>query len=208
MEESRDGEHTFSVILFDLGNVLVRVDYAAFLRTLGFDHKMSEKELYRLLEVDSRAYETGKVSPQEYHAALNRKLGTTYTFEQFTKAWISILPEAVPEMPELAERLAPEYRLMILSNTNELHFRHMMELLPVLHRFERFFLSFKIGYLKPDPAIYNYVLSQVDVPANRLLFIDDLEANIEAAKNAGMSGIVFRGADSLQQDLQRLNVLQ
>ncbi len=196
----------FSIIIFDLGNVLVRVDYPAFLRTLGFDHTMSGEELYRLLEVDSRAYETGKVSPREYLAALNEKLGTRYSFKQFERAWRSILPEAVPGMPELVERLAREYRLMILSNTNELHFRHMMELLPFLRHFERFFLSFEIGYLKPEPAVYNHVLSEVGIPPDRFLFIDDLEPNIEAARNAGMSGIVFRGVELLRKDLERLKV--
>lgn len=111
-------------------------------------------------------------------------------------------------MPELVEHLVPEYRLMLLSNTNQLHFRYVMELLPVLKKFERYFLSYEIGFLKPEPAIYNYVLSKLDIPANRLLFIDGREANIEAAKNAGISGIVFRGVDALQQDLRGLNILQ
>jgi len=206
MKKQAPAEKRFSIIMFDFGGVLVRLDYQAFLRTLGFDHTMSGEELYNLLEVDSRAYETGKVGPEEYLAALNRKLSTSYTFEKFVSAWNSILAEAIPGMPELVQRLAREYRLMILSNTNELHFRHMMELLPVLRHFERFFLSFKIGHLKPDPAVYNHVLSEVGVPADRFLFIDDLEPNIDAARNAGMSGIVFRGVDSLRNDLERLKV--
>jgi FMN phosphatase YigB (HAD superfamily) len=50
-------------------------------------------------------------------------------------------------------------------------------------------------------------LDHVDVPARRILFIDDLEKNIQAAREVGMHGIVFRGIESAQAELQRLNVI-
>ena len=207
MQVSSKAPHSFSIILFDLGNVLVKVDYPAFLRALRFDHKMSERDLYTLLEEDSRAYETGKVNPEEYLRVVNAKLGTSYTFEEFREAWNAILPEPIPGMTGLVESLAQIYRLMVLSNTNALHREHMLEQLPVLRLFERLFLSFEIGALKPDPAVYDYVLSRVDVPARELLFIDDLEPNISAARHTGMAGVVFRGAKSLKDELARLRVI-
>ncbi len=207
MQNSGKGRHSFSIILFDLGNVLVKVDYAAFLRTLRFDHKVSERELYALLEEDSRAYEMGKVDPWEYLRIVNEKLGTAYTFDQFRKAWNAILPAPIPGMTELVGSLAPMYRLMVLSNTNALHCSHMLERLPVLNLFERLYLSYEIGALKPDPVVYKYVLFQVDVPARELLFIDDLEPNIRAAREAGMAGVIFQGVESLKDELTRLQVI-
>lgn len=207
MKSSDKGQRSFSIILLDLGNVLVRVDYPAFFRTLGFDHEMSERELYELLEEDSRALETGKVTTEEYLVVINTKLQTSYTFNQFRRAWNAILPEVIPAMSELVERLASKYRLMVLSNTNELHFPHMIEMLPVSRHFERCFLSFEIGALKPDPAIYRSVLSHIDVPADQMLFIDDVKENIHAARNAGMSGIVFRGVGALLEELEIMKVI-
>jgi len=207
MDSRQKMERPFSIILFDLGNVLVRLDYAAFLRTLGFDHQMTEAELYHLLEDESRAFEMGKASATEFLDVVNKKLRRSYTFDQFREAWVSILPSAVPGSRELLERLAGRYRLMMLSNTNELHFQHTFNMLPVLQRFERFFLSYEIGTLKPDPSIYQYVLEHVDVPAQRILFIDDLEKNIQAAKSVGMSGIVFRGIGPLLSELEHLKII-
>jgi len=207
MDSQQTIERPFSIILFDLGNVLVRLDYAAFLRTLGFDQQMTDAELYHLLEDDARAFEMGKASATEFLDVVNTKLGRYYTFDQFRKAWVSILPSAVPGSRELLEQLAGRYRLMMLSNTNELHFQHTVDMLPVLRRFERFFLSYEIGTLKPEPGIYQYVLEHVDVPAQRILFIDDLEKNIQGAKSVGMSGIVFCGIGPLLSELEHLKII-
>ena len=206
MNDSEKTSHAFSILLFDLGNVLVNVDYPAFLRTLRYDHTMNERELYTLLEEDSRSYELGKASPEEYLRIVNAKLGTSYTFEEFREAWNAILPEPTLGMTELIESLVPNNRLMILSNTNALHCEHMLQLSPVLRYFERYFLSFEIGAVKPDPAIYAYVLKNVDVPPDRILFIDDLEQNIKGAVNAGMRGIVFEGVEPLRFQLKDLKI--
>ncbi|MGA9363806.1 MAG: HAD family phosphatase [Bacteroidota bacterium] len=207
MNSQAKTEQPFSIILFDLGNVLVQIDYAAFPRTLGFDHQMTKSELFHLVEDEARAFEMGKSSAIEFLGVINRELGKSYTFDQFRKAWTAILPSAVPGSQELLERLAGRYRLMMLSNTNELHFQHTVEMLPVLQRFERFFLSYEIGVLKPDRAIYEYVLKHVDVPAQRILFIDDLEQNVVGAESVGIKGIVFRGIEHLLPELERLRII-
>jgi HAD superfamily hydrolase (TIGR01509 family) len=200
-------DQPFSIILFDLGNVLVQIDYPAFLRTLGFDHRMTKSELFHLLEDEARDFEMGKSSTAEFLGVINARLGKSYTFEQFRKAWAAILPSAVPGSQELLERLSGKYRLMMLSNTNELHFQQTVEMLPTLQRFEKFFLSYKIGVLKPDRAIYEYVLTHVDVPAQRILFIDDLEQNVAGAESVGIKGIVFRGIEPLLSELEQLGII-
>jgi HAD superfamily hydrolase (TIGR01509 family) len=200
-------EKPFSIILFDLGNVLMKVEYAAFLHTLGLDHAMSDAELYHLLEDESQAFEMGKASAEDFLGVVNAKLGKSYTFDQFREAWLSIVPNVIPGSPDLIDQLSREYRLMLLSNTNELHLRRSVKMLPALRRFERLFVSYEIGLIKPDGGIYQYVLDHVDVPAQRILFIDDLEKNIQAAREVGMHGIVFRGIESARAELQRLNVI-
>ncbi len=131
MNSQAKTEQPFSIILFDLGNVLVQIDYAAFPRTLGFDHQMTKSELFHLVEDEARAFEMGKSSAMEFLGVINRELGKSYTFDQFRKAWTAILPSAVPGSQELLEQLAGRYRLMMLSNTNELHFQHTVDMLPV-----------------------------------------------------------------------------
>lgn len=207
MNSQAETGHPFSIILFDIGNVLVQVDYVAFLRTLGFDHQMTKSELFHLLEDEARDFEMGKSSAMEFLGVINARLGKSYTFDQFRKAWAAILPSAIPGSQELLEQLAGRYRLMMLSNTNELHFHHTIEMIPVLQRFEKFFLSYEIGALKPDPAIYEYVLTHIDVPAQQILFIDDLEQNVAGAESVGIKGIVFRGIERLLPELERLRII-
>jgi HAD superfamily hydrolase (TIGR01509 family) len=200
-------EKPFSIILFDLGNVLMKVEYSAFLHTLGLDHAMSDAELYHLLEEESQAFEMGKATAEDFLSVVNAKLGRSYTFDQFREAWLSILPSVIPGSVDLIDRLAPEYRLMLLSNTNELHLRRSVEMLPALKRFERLFVSYEIGLIKPNRGIYQYVLDHVDVPAQRILFIDDLGKNIQAAREVGMHGIVFHGIESARAELRRIKVI-
>jgi HAD superfamily hydrolase (TIGR01509 family) len=207
MNSQAKTEQPFSIILFDLGNVLVQIDYPAFIHTLGFDHQMTKSELFHLLEDEARDFEMGKSSAAEFLGVINARLGKSYTFRQFRKAWAAILPSAVPGSQELLERLSGKYRLMMLSNTNELHFQQTVEMLPILQRFERFFLSYKIGVLKPNRAIYEYVLTHVDAPAQRILFIDDLEQNVAGAESVGIKGIVFRGIEPLVSELERLGII-
>lgn len=207
MKKANSVPQPYSIILCDLGNFLVRVDYAAFLGSLNLNHSMTDEELYHLLEKDSLSYEAGRVSAEEFLTFINRKLHTSFTPHQFRRAWNSILPSPVPGVPKLIEQLATSYRLMVLSNTNALHFQHMLELLPVLGRFERYFLSFEIGASKPDPAIYKHVMENIDVPPQEVLFIDDLEQNIKGAKDARMNGIVFQGVESLRDELKQLKVI-
>ena len=100
MNSQAKTEQPFSIILFDLGNVLVQIDYAAFPRTLGFDHQMTKSELFHLVEDEARAFEMGKSSAMEFLGVINARLGKSYTFDQFRKAWAAILPGPVPGSPE------------------------------------------------------------------------------------------------------------
>lgn len=68
------------------------------------------------------------------------------------------------------------------------------------------FCSCILGKRKPDPLIYAEVLKHLDIEPQNCVFIDDTMKNVEAAKEAGINGIQFKNADSLQQELSLLGV--
>ena len=100
--------------------------------------------------------------------------------------------------------LRASYKIGLLSNVGE---GVMNELFPEAERRELFdavVLSSDIGAVKPHPAIYEYMLDQLQLPADQCVMIDDLPANVDGAKNVGMQGIVYHSFDHLKTSLKSL----
>lgn len=193
-----------SLLIFDLGGVLLRIEYRAFIKSLGLDHALSEFDLLRLLTHDARKYESGVIPTDEFFRRLSRRLNLPYEEERLHAAWKAILGGEIEGMPELVEHLSAEHALSMLSNTNELHFEYARAEFPVVSMFRNHFLSYKIGALKPSPEIYAHVVRSLGQHPSELLFIDDLEKNVEGARRAGMQSILFRNVNSLKSELTKM----
>lgn len=72
--------------------------------------------------------------------------------------------------------------------------------------FEHVVMSGALGLLKPEPAIYEYLLDELRAPADRVAFTDDLVANVAGAAGMGIHGIHFTSAAALRGELARLGV--
>lgn len=70
-----------------------------------------------------------------------------------------------------------------------------------LGRFDVLVLSYQLRTVKPDPAIYRYVLEKLGSLAGETLFVDDRQENVDAALALGMKGVVFSTVDKLRMDL-------
>jgi putative hydrolase of the HAD superfamily len=98
-------------------------------------------------------------------------------------------------------------RLVVLSNTNEVHTSRWRGLYPELEGlFERMFLSHELGARKPEPAAYRAVLAYLQLPPGRVAMVDDRVENIEAAEELGMRGVVAEGTASIIEGLRRLGL--
>ncbi len=199
-----------AVILFDLGNVLVRIHPEAFLQTLGIDTAENRK-LYspKVIEIVKR-YERGGDSTEQYLSRLEGLLNHgEFHFErnQIERAMLSVIGKPMEGMEELVQRVGAENRVGLLSNTNPLHYHHCLENLPVLRHIPVHFLSYQLLALKPEPAIYHSVVEAIELPAEGILFIDDIRENIDAAHNAGMQGIRFTERAKLDQELNVIGVI-
>lgn len=198
------------VVLFDLGNVLVRIHPEAFLGTLGIDTPENRK-VYgpKVIEIVKR-YERGGDSTEQYFSRLEGLLNHgEYHFEQkaIERAMLSVIGEPIEGMEKLVERVAAGNRVGLLSNTNPLHYHLCLENLPVLRHIAVHFLSYQLLALKPEPALYHAVIEAIELPAEEILFIDDIEENIAAARDAGMQGIRFTEARELYQELNTRGLL-
>ena len=186
-----------------MGRVIVDVDVH---RLAGFAFsQMSQTDVERLIiavmgDELMMGFSTGRVGPQEFYEGLTERFGLAIGFDEFKELWCGIF-SPIAGMEELIRQLNGAYRLGLLSDTDPLHWAYLHSTYPVLNLFARPTLSFEVGVVKPDPAIFLAAAKNVDTPVERCLYIDDLAANVQGAVAVGMTGIVFGGAGALRAEL-------
>jgi len=191
------------MIIFDLGGVLVNLDWDKVCVDL---QRHSNSRDVRSEVVNGpivRSAMQGSLSPQDYHEALCRKLHSDLGYKEFVGIWNGLLSTNYDIIP-LVERLKPDHRLILASNTDPIHFAHTIQHVSILENFERFFLSYEMNLLKPDPEFYRHVLETIAIPAGECVFIDDREENVESARSVGITSFRFVSVDRLERDLETI----
>lgn len=191
-------------VLFDLDEVLA--DYDRAIRVGHLAQAIgSTPEAVRAAIYDSGiedAADRGALTPQAYLDALGAHLGRTVT----TEAWTAARRHATRVRPELlarAARIGAHLRVAILTNNGVLMARQLPLIAPALFPlFEgHAFASAEFGASKPDPEVYIRCLEHLGVPAGDTLFIDDNEANVRGAVDAGLHGHHYQDLPSLDAAL-------
>jgi len=169
--------------IFDIGNVLVRFDHGravAALSALGAD--LSDRVA---LEDLAARYECGKVDHAQFLAALRCLLRHTADDADVARAWQEIFEPNAPVW-SLVEKLHGEYPLYLLSNTNCLHHDYLLREYAIFEKFSDGVFSYRAKLAKPDRAIFDLAIRQFGVEPQSTIYLDDLTANVEAARGAGL----------------------
>ncbi len=195
------------LLLFDLGNVLVTFDPDMFSKTLGLDPGASKYHYESNVRDLTNSFESGRCSTDGYFAALRAHLN--YRFEEplLRKAFLSVLTEPIPGMEALVRKTTAKLPAALVSNTNEYHFSSVLPRIHALDCLPKRYLSYQLGAIKPLPEFYDCVKKGETIDPGEMLFIDDVQRNVEAANDAGMAGYLFRGAEELEKHLKNLGVL-
>jgi epoxide hydrolase-like predicted phosphatase len=188
------------VILFDLGRVLMHIDFDAFPNGLGLTTREQRAPYDALLKPIVRLYEEGKMETEEFLDALYAIFDCRFPREQILESFNDIIVEDNQEIISFVNSVRSKYRLAVLSNTCECHWRKVEQISSIIKIFPSRFTSFDLGVMKPDPAIYHAVCTALNIKPEHILFIDDLTENVDGAKNSGMRGIVFQNSGQLQSD--------
>jgi HAD superfamily hydrolase (TIGR01509 family) len=195
------------LVLFDLGGVLIRPGGVASMRALsGID---SDEALWiRWLSCQwVRRFEAGRCAPEEFAAGMvadwGLELEPAAFLEEFGR-W--------PEPPfegalELVDEVQARVPAAFLSNMNSFQWASKYEGIPLTEAFAFRFLSFELGLVKPDAAIFDAVAARLPVPRQRVLFLDDNAINVEAAEGAGFAAEHVRGLDATRVALRAAGVL-
>ena len=196
-------------IIFDLGNVIVPFDFKrAYARIEPLTTYSAAEIPARLRASDLvHRFETGRVEPERFVEELAAQLELKMTYSEFCDVWSCIfLPGTlVPEA--LLASLAQRYSLLLLSNTNPIHFEMVEANYPELRHFHHRVLSYEAGVRKPSAKIYHEAIWRAGCAAGECFFTDDILINVEAARREGMDAVQFESAAQLEAELGSRGIL-
>ena len=191
-------------IIFDLGKTLIGFEFERGYRELAKLSGHSAPEIRARIAASGlvEPFETGLLEPGQFVRELSDALGVRVGYRQFCDIWSGVfLPE--PLIPEsLIEALGTRYRLLLLSNTNAIHFDWLSENFPILKHFDDFVLSYRVKRLKPSPAIYRAALERAGCPPQECFYTDDIAAYVEGARREGIPSAQFQSVEQLQRDMR------
>ncbi|APW60321.1 HAD family hydrolase [Paludisphaera borealis] len=201
------------VLMFDFGNVIGFFDYMLIFGRFGARLGLSADEFRTLVEAKGMSrllaeFERGALAPEEFSRRIQAEVGLNIPFEEFAADWEDIF-ELNTSVGELVADLKRQgYTLVLGSNTNGIHapfFRRQFR--ETLDHFDHLVYSHEARFLKPDRGFFDACVEAAGVSAGSCVFIDDLEANVEGARAAGLQGVVYRGDTSkLIEDLRAIGV--
>lgn len=177
-------------IIFDFGDIFINLDKTATALELS---KFGFTKITPELDILMKSYEKGLISSDDFITNTN-KIFTKATPDELKNAWNKIILDFPKERLLFIEALAKEanYRLFLLSNTNELHIKQVIKNMSIdrynrfKNCFEQFYLSHLINFRKPDAAIYEFVLKENNLKPEETFFIDDTKENTAAAEKIGI----------------------
>jgi len=190
-----------SVIVLDVGNVLIGLDFSrSRARLRGYLPAAEEQaRAERWIEETEDRYALGLMTTEEFVAAARLVLGLDR--ERFVVFWNDIFVERLYMLPFVQELREQGYTLAVCSNTNELHADYFQERYACFQYIQHPVFSHLAHALKPDPAIYRAVEATTGRPAAEHLFIDDLPANVAGARAVGWDAICFEAPEQAQGEL-------
>jgi putative hydrolase of the HAD superfamily len=193
----------YRAIIFDLGNVLVRFDFERWRTALeGFCPYAAAEIRRRIAATDLvERFETGLIEPPDFVAQISRILDLNIDYAGFCKLWSGIFTD--PLVPEaMLEGLAARYRLVLLSNTNAIHFEMIRENYPMLRHFHERILSYEVHAMKPRLEIFQVALERCGCPPEECFYTDDIAAYVEVARRLGLDAVQFESLAQLERELK------
>lgn len=193
----------YKAIFFDLGKVLIHFDFERGYRALESQCPYPPAEIRQRLASCGvvERFETGLIEPEDFVSQLVKVLDLRLDYDGFCRVWSCIFTG--PLVPEsMIEGLAARYNLVLLSNTNAIHFAMLRETYPVLRHFHHLVLSYEVRAMKPSPKIYQAALDRAGCPPGECFYTDDIAEYVEGARRMGIDAVQFESAEQLQRELR------
>lgn len=196
----------FDNIIFDLGGVILTLDYQKtideFSNLISADFKESYSQYQQLSFFDK--YERGEITSEQFRNEIRTAFNITSSDQEIDFAWNAMLGIIPNERIELLIKLKKEKRTFLLSNTNEIHLKEFNRIIKSNNNinglsslFEKDYYSHLVGMRKPERRIFDFVLNQNNLKAEETLFIDDSIQHITGARIVGINSILIDKDNSI-----------
>ena len=183
-----------TTLIFDFGGVLIDLDINQCI--LNFNRLGLENVEQYLNNFAQSGFfmqlEKGQISAVEFRNEIRKLTPNKLTDAQIDEAWCSFLLEVPEEKLEMLIELRKKFRVVLLSNTNIIHFPNSEKLLftdkgrKLSEYFDRCYLSYEMKMAKPDLQIFKNILASENVQPNECLFLDDGLKNTPQAQKLGI----------------------
>ncbi len=197
-------------MIFDLGGVIVDLDVDRTIKGFAAISGLPHQEVERLYQSNPafNQYEKGEIDSSTFRHEIKKLFNSSnVSDETLDDAWNAMLVAIPKGKLELLLRLKKDYRVMILSNTNDIHVDCIHDkmlpevssersLEPFAHKV---YYSYQLKLRKPEPAIYRYVMEENNLSGAETIFLDDNENNIAAAKAVGLGTIYVNHPDEVYE---------
>jgi FMN phosphatase YigB (HAD superfamily) len=202
------------LFVFDLGNVILPFEHRQIAVKLHESSRIQDRftpdDLFKFLFDMDRGlvnpYEEGLMSSVDFFAKLREKYKLELEYDEFKDIWNIIFQEDSEVNNAILYLKNKGYPVFLLSNTNELHFSYIMERYPIVHSLDEWILSYEVGAKKPKQKIFDTIFEKTDTARGEVLYIDDVQEYVEAAKNYGLQGLVFKNAKDVWELLKENSI--
>jgi FMN phosphatase YigB (HAD superfamily) len=197
-------EHYKPVIVLDAGKVLVDFDTNVVLDELS-KRSGREIDLPSPLDLDRLFFSVivGRQSLSDTLKVLNTALGLSLDLQEWRELWCRIFTGEVPGMRKALTELKSEFRLVGLSNTDEVHWTFLLQKYPIFELLDGWVVSYTEGVAKPDPAIYGAVVDRYCNGQLPAFYTDDIKQYVEAARRLGWEAEVFTDAAHFKEETKK-----
>jgi len=190
---------------FDLGGVIVRTEYQAPRERLAERLNTTYEDLYKIVfESDtSRKASLGAISTDEHWTAITRRLGRPVSESSTIRAEFFAGDVIDRTLLAFIRSLRPNCKTGVISNAWP-DMRDYLAENKSDDAFDALVISAEVGIMKPDPKIYHIALDKFKVKPDEAVFVDDMPANVEAARKLGLQGVLFQTPEQTLKKLKEL----
>lgn len=199
----------YQAIIFDGGGVIFTYSFDNTFNYWAWVSGKNINEIKNKFTFDKtfQKLERGEINCVTFRKHVLNKLNLKINMKQFDEGWNSIYLEIVPGIKDLLQQLRLKYRLVVLTNTNEIHAKQWkIKYAPLFSYFERVFSSYEIHARKPEKEAYNTVLNYLQLHPENVIFLDDNPDYVQAASKMKITGIYVTSFSQMVEELNRLGI--
>jgi HAD superfamily hydrolase (TIGR01509 family) len=197
-----------SVVVFDLGKVLVDFDYSIAAAKIARGSKLTPQQVRQALDHSPSLgrFESGLMTNEQFAAEVCSTCGFLGTLDEFYDAFADIFSEIGPMIAMQAALRAGRIPTCIFSNTNGIAIGHIRRRFPFFAHFDNYILSYELGAMKPDPKIYAAVERATGHAGEAIVYLDDRAENIEGGLARGWRALLHETPEQTIPALRQMGL--